>query len=85
MEAAAVEEKAGALLPADVISGLTEAAWKERLAAVESLTKFIESKETIASEEACVMVKLMGLRTKNWKETNFQVSFASTTDLADCE
>ena len=38
----AVDEKAAELLPADVISGLANAVWKERLAAMETFTEVSE-------------------------------------------
>ncbi|XP_076471814.1 cytoskeleton-associated protein 5-like isoform X2 [Babylonia areolata] len=67
----AVEEKAAAALPADVLTGLASANWKERLAAME---KFSDMVKTMSKEEIPCQVFVRVLKKKpGLKETNFQV------------
>lgn len=67
----AVEEKAAAALPADVLTGLVSANWKERLAAME---KFSDMVKTMGKEEIPCQVFVRVLKKKpGLKETNFQV------------
>lgn len=67
----AVEEKAQAALPSDVLTGLDNANWKERLAAME---KFSEVVKGMGREEIPCQVFVRVIKKKpGLKETNFQV------------
>ncbi|KAK7477171.1 hypothetical protein BaRGS_00031556, partial [Batillaria attramentaria] len=67
----AVEEKAAAALPADVIKGLESANWKDRLAAIE---KFAETAKGMSKEEIPCQVFVRVLKRKpGLKDNNFQV------------
>ena len=72
MQDDAVEEKAGALLPADCIAGLANANWKERLAAMEKFTEVV--KMTSRNEIPCQALVRTVAKKPGLKETNFQVS-----------
>ncbi|KAL8599784.1 hypothetical protein ACOMHN_052297 [Nucella lapillus] len=67
----AVEDKAAEALPADVLSGLTSANWKERLGAMEKISDMVK---TMSKEEIPCQVFVRLLKKKpGLKETNFQV------------
>lgn len=67
----AVDEKAGAVLPSDLLTGLESGNWKERMAAME---KFIEVTKGMSKEEIPCQVFVRVLKKKpGLKETNFQV------------
>ncbi|KAH9494766.1 Cytoskeleton associated protein 5 [Bulinus truncatus] len=67
----AVEEKAQAFLPGDILTNLASANWKERLAAMESFVKVVSG--TGKDEIPCqVCVRVLNNK-PGLKETNFQV------------
>ncbi|KAF8959054.1 microtubule associated protein [Flammula alnicola] len=75
------EALAADLVPASVMTGLEDANWKTRLAALDELTAWLEKE--VESLDAEVVVR--ALAKKGWGEKNFQVSakiYASLTLLA---
>lgn len=64
------EALATELIPSDFITGLGDANWKTRLAALEEMTTWVES--MVEGLDAEVVVRALGK--KGWGEKNFQVS-----------
>lgn len=81
VEEAAVPDMSGeqaALLAAAFLSPtdqeeMSSTQWKERLAVAVKLEEAIASADAIAASEAVALFKMMEIKSKNWKETNFQV------------
>jgi cytoskeleton-associated protein 5 len=89
-----VDEKAAELLPPDVLSGLLDANWKNRLTAVEQFNAAIADLEAKTSSQ--VLIRALAKK-PGFKDTNFQVlknklellkglvvQFGITTITADC-
>ncbi|XP_077995152.1 cytoskeleton-associated protein 5-like isoform X5 [Glandiceps talaboti] len=66
-----VTEKAEVLLPSAARQPLESSNWKERLAAVEEFTKFVDGMEK-KDMQVQVMVRVLAKK-PGWKENNFQV------------
>jgi len=66
-----VEEKAAAILPADVISGLVDANWKARLAAMESFNQV--KKKLITFLFGLINMYQFNRRLVSWNETISQL------------
>ncbi|XP_059352575.1 cytoskeleton-associated protein 5-like isoform X2 [Daphnia carinata] len=67
-----VEEKAAAILPPDVITGITDANWKTRLGAMESMMQTIQTLER-ADIPTQVLVRTL-CKKPGLKDNNFQVT-----------
>lgn len=68
----AVEERALSLYGEGLLKQLMDVAWKERLAAMEELTKKV--KMEVGSDIPCQLVVLLIARKPGLKDNNFQVS-----------
>lgn len=68
----AVEERATSLYGEALLKQLMDVAWKERLAAMEELTKKV--KMEVGSDIPCQLVVLLIARKPGLKDNNFQVS-----------
>lgn len=68
-----VQDKADELLPADILSGLVDSNWKNRLAAVEQLLAQITSFDPKQPGISQVLVRTINGRKPGLKEMNFQV------------
>ncbi len=68
------EALAADLIPPSVMTGLGDANWKARLAALEEMTTWLEAE--VDSLDAEVIVR--ALAKKGWNEKNFQVSLSSS-------
>ncbi|XP_017847656.1 protein mini spindles isoform X3 [Drosophila busckii] len=68
-----VQEKADELLPAEILNGLGDANWKNRLAAVEQLLVEISSYDAKQPGISQILVRTISGRKPGLKETNFQV------------
>lgn len=68
-----VQDKADELLPADILSGLVDSNWKNRLAAVEQLLAQITSFDSKQPGISQVLVRTISGRKPGLKEMNFQV------------
>ncbi|XP_053980065.1 protein mini spindles [Hylaeus volcanicus] len=66
-----IEEMAADCLPPDIISGLVDSSWKNRLSAVEQLLEFVKQMD-IAEGSTQVIVRTLA-RKPGFKDTNFQV------------
>lgn len=67
-----VDEMANESLPSEVLTGLIDTNWKNRLAAVEQLVDVIKQMET-AQVSTQVIVRVVGKK-PGFKDTNFQVA-----------
>ncbi|XP_034486256.1 protein mini spindles isoform X2 [Drosophila innubila] len=68
-----VQDKADELLPPDILNGLVDSNWKNRLAAVEQLLGQITSYDTKQPGISQVLVRTISGRKPGLKEMNFQV------------
>jgi cytoskeleton-associated protein 5 len=68
--------KAKEVLPESMVTGLGSANWKERLAATEELSTFVESLPDTPDFNVDAICHLLQSCTKAWKESNFQVTIA---------
>lgn len=68
-----VQDKADELLPADILSGLVDTNWKNRLAAVEQLLAQITSFDSKQPGISQILVRTISGRKPGLKEMNFQV------------
>ncbi|KAM8705778.1 hypothetical protein ACLKA7_010128 [Drosophila subpalustris] len=68
-----VQDKADELLPAEILNGLVDSNWKNRLAAVEQLLGQITSYDTKQPGISQVLVRTISGRKPGLKEMNFQV------------
>lgn len=66
-----VDEKVMELLPNDVVTGMADANWKQRLAAVESMAVFINDLDN-TNNTSQILVRTMAKK-PGFKDTNFQV------------
>ncbi|XP_015517850.2 protein mini spindles isoform X1 [Neodiprion lecontei] len=66
-----IDDLAAQILPAEVLSGLTDSIWKTRLAAVEQLIQIVKEMET-ADVSTQVIVRTLAKK-PGLKDTNFQV------------
>ena len=67
-----VDEMAAQIFPSDIMSGLIDANWKTRLAAVEQLADFIKQLDN-ADVNTQVIVRTLGKK-PGFKDTHFQVA-----------
>ena len=65
--------KAKEVLPESIVTGLSSANWKERLAATEELSSFVEKLPDTPDFNVDAICHLLQSSTKSWKESNFQV------------
>jgi cytoskeleton-associated protein 5 len=65
--------KASELLPASVLSGVASSAWKERLAAIEELTGFVDKISPEELDDAADVIVRQLQHKPGWKESNVQV------------
>ncbi|XP_050341877.1 protein mini spindles isoform X2 [Bactrocera neohumeralis] len=68
-----VQAKAEELLPADVLAGLIDSNWKNRLAACENVLQIIGDFDAKQSGVSQVLVRTISARKPGLKEMNFQV------------
>ncbi|CAD6995897.1 unnamed protein product [Ceratitis capitata] len=68
-----IQAKAEELLPADVLSGLIDSNWKNRLAACENLLQIIGDFDTRQAGVSQILVRTISARKPGLKEMNFQV------------
>ncbi len=66
--------KAKEVLPETVVTGLSSANWKERLASAEELSSFVEKLPDTPDFNVDAIAHLLQSCTKGWKESNFQVT-----------
>ncbi|XP_011182447.2 protein mini spindles isoform X2 [Zeugodacus cucurbitae] len=68
-----VQAKAEELLPPDILAGLIDSNWKNRLAACENLLQVIGDFDAKQSGVSQVLVRMISARKPGLKEMNFQV------------
>ncbi|XP_014225605.1 protein mini spindles isoform X1 [Trichogramma pretiosum] len=64
-----VDEMAAEMLPKEILSGLVDSNWKNRLAAVEQLTTHVKQMDDVPTQ---IIVRVLGKK-PGFKDTNFQV------------
>ncbi|KAJ2649380.1 hypothetical protein IWW40_003227 [Coemansia sp. RSA 1250] len=72
-----LDEKIAEVLPADVLTSLSSAKWKERMEAMDQLREFLGDEAARSNAvHAELVVRQLG-RKPGWKESNFQVTLRS--------
>ncbi|KAK3702253.1 hypothetical protein QZH41_019815, partial [Actinostola sp. cb2023] len=66
-----VDDKAAAILPADVLSQLSDANWKERFSGMEKLNQIVEDMDA-GTIECQVLIRVLAKK-PGFKDSNFQV------------